>query len=127
MGGLDPNSDQPWLANKPRQWWRIPLSIIYHHGVIHVVVVCIMEFLIMRVMEKSVGWLRIMLVYVLSGIGGILVRTLYLSFNVLTSTSLIHILSSNLLEGFYIQMIMNLTVLHYLLLTVNHHCKLKMV
>ncbi|XP_071169701.1 uncharacterized protein [Mytilus edulis] len=76
MGGISSNSDKPWLPDNPAQWWRLPLSIVYHHGIIHVVIIGAIHFLIMRTMERSIGWLRIMVVYVLSGIGGILAASI---------------------------------------------------
>lgn len=49
------------------QIWRIPLSIFYHHGIIHVLLVAIAQLYLGSDLEKIVGWLRIGVIYIISG------------------------------------------------------------
>ncbi|KAK3603023.1 hypothetical protein CHS0354_037771 [Potamilus streckersoni] len=68
---------QTWLPKETFQWWRLPLSLLYHHGVIDTVIVLATEFLLMRQIERTVGWLRIALIYILSGVSGLMIASLF--------------------------------------------------
>ncbi|KAJ8317407.1 hypothetical protein KUTeg_005311 [Tegillarca granosa] len=72
FGGFTSKPDQTWLPDKPAHWWRFLLSLLYHHGIIHTALVVIIQALILRQIEQSVGWFRVMIIYILSGVGGIL-------------------------------------------------------
>lgn len=73
MGGLTPDPDRPWLPLDPIQWWRLPLSLVYHHGIIHALLVSVGQFLLFRKIERTLGWLRLIIVYLVTGLGGLLV------------------------------------------------------
>ena len=34
MTYLEPDKEQPWMLMKPNQWWRLIISIFYHHGML---------------------------------------------------------------------------------------------
>ncbi|XP_048747629.2 inactive rhomboid protein 1-like [Ostrea edulis] len=64
--------DRPWVAEPPKQWWRLPLSILYHHGIVHASLEVIVECLILSQIEITIGWLRLMILFVVCGCGGLL-------------------------------------------------------
>lgn len=77
FGGFTSKPDQTWLPDKPAHWWRFLLSLLYHHGIIHTALVVIIQALILRQIEQSVGWFRVMIIYILSGFGGILAAAIF--------------------------------------------------
>ncbi|XP_021371859.1 inactive rhomboid protein 2-like [Mizuhopecten yessoensis] len=77
MGGLEADPIQPWLPRDPIQWWRLPLSLVYHHGVIHAVLVSLAQVLLFRKIERTLGWLRLTIVYLMTGLGGLLTAAVF--------------------------------------------------
>lgn len=65
--------DKPWLPESPQQWWRLPLSLLYHYGIIHCLLVVGAQSLLLRQIEITIGWLRMMILYIVCGCGGLLV------------------------------------------------------
>lgn len=56
--------------DQPDQFYRLYLSLFLNAGILHVIIILIFNFTILRDIEKMAGWLRTMLIYMLSGIGG---------------------------------------------------------
>eukprot|EP00794_Sanderia_malayensis_P008920 gene8920-9872_t len=54
----------------PDQVYRLWLSLFLHAGIIHLILTLIFNFTILRDMEKMAGWVRIAVIYLVSGIGG---------------------------------------------------------
>ena len=55
---------------KPDQWWRFIAPIFLHSGAIHVVIVLIVQYQLGVPIERTIGWLRMGLIYIISGVGG---------------------------------------------------------
>ncbi|KAM5135773.1 inactive rhomboid protein 2 isoform 1-T2 [Mantella aurantiaca] len=64
----------------PDQFYRLWLSLFLHAGVIHCLVSMIFQMTVLRDLEKLAGWLRISIIYVLSGITGNLASALFLPY-----------------------------------------------
>ena len=65
--GIDSNT--PYLPNA-NQFWRFFLSIFIHLGVIHIVVIMPVQIYIGFKIERTIGWLRTGLIYLIAGVGG---------------------------------------------------------
>lgn len=65
--GID--DDTPYLP-KANQFWRWFLSIFIHLGVIHIIIVIPIQLYIGWKIERTIGWLRVGLIYLISGVGG---------------------------------------------------------
>ena len=63
------DSDTPYLP-KANQFWRFFLSIFIHLGVIHIIIVMPIQLYIGFKIERTIGWLRMGLIYLISGVGG---------------------------------------------------------
>lgn len=72
-GHLEGTVDQPWLPDSPNQWWRVGLSLLYHHGIIELAIVVMAQLLLFIPVEHLAGWLRMAVIYVLSGTASLLV------------------------------------------------------
>ncbi|XP_040186034.1 inactive rhomboid protein 2 [Rana temporaria] len=64
----------------PDQFYRLWLSLFLHAGVIHCLVSVIFQMTVLRDLEKLAGWLRISIIYILSGISGNLASALFLPY-----------------------------------------------
>ncbi|XP_040291450.1 inactive rhomboid protein 2 isoform X2 [Bufo bufo] len=64
----------------PDQFYRLWLSLFLHAGIIHCLVSVIFQMTILRDLEKLAGWLRISIIYILSGITGNLASALFLPY-----------------------------------------------
>lgn len=62
---------------QPNQGWRFVWPLFMHSGVIHYVLVMFPQYYLGTTIEISVGWLRIMLIYFISGIGGYMTSGLF--------------------------------------------------
>lgn len=58
---------------KANQFWRWILSIFVHLGVLHMVALMPIQLYVGIKIERTIGWLRIGLIYLISGVGGNLV------------------------------------------------------
>jgi membrane associated rhomboid family serine protease len=67
--------------NEPDQFYRLWIALFMHAGLLHLVLSLIFSFLILRHVEKRMGWLRTAILYVLSGIGGNLVSAFFVPYN----------------------------------------------
>jgi len=83
---MESSVSQPWLPSAPGQWWRLVLSPLQHHGAIHVAVVTIAQVTLMAQVERTAGWLRVLVIYLPSNMASVLVsgrelaRSLYYNF-----------------------------------------------
>ncbi|XP_025094261.1 uncharacterized protein LOC112563978 [Pomacea canaliculata] len=75
---VESDPEKPWLPAKDTswQWWRLIISLIYTFGILHCLILLIIQWLLMRPLETSAGWLRIMLVYILCGVAGQIVASI---------------------------------------------------
>ncbi|XP_041077927.1 inactive rhomboid protein 2-like [Polyodon spathula] len=64
----------------PDQFYRLWLSLFLHAGVIHCAVTVVFQMTVLRDLEKLAGWLRISIIYILSGITGNLASALFLPY-----------------------------------------------
>ena len=73
LGNLADDKEHPYKPASPYQWWRLPLSLLYHHGVLDVFLVVAAQVVIGFPMEKVVGWFRMLMLYVISGLTALIV------------------------------------------------------
>ncbi|XP_067315518.1 inactive rhomboid protein 2-like isoform X2 [Pseudorasbora parva] len=64
----------------PDQFYRLWLSLFLHAGLLHCLVSVIFQMTVLRDLEKLAGWLRISIIYILSGITGNLASALFLPY-----------------------------------------------
>uniref|UniRef100_A0A3Q3AH07 Inactive rhomboid protein n=1 Tax=Kryptolebias marmoratus TaxID=37003 RepID=A0A3Q3AH07_KRYMA len=64
----------------PDQFYRLWLSLFLHAGLVHCAVSVVFQMTILRDLEKLAGWVRISIIYILSGITGNLASTLFLPY-----------------------------------------------
>ncbi|XP_071091221.1 inactive rhomboid protein 1-like [Haliotis cracherodii] len=69
MGGMSSNIHKPWLPSS-YQWWRPLLSLVYTHGVVHLLLLLLAEWLLLRQVEMSAGCLRVAIIYFICGAAG---------------------------------------------------------
>lgn len=72
MGGI-PSDDNFPDQSQGNQWWRFLLPLIFHMGIIHLLIIVMIQLYIGIKIERTAGWLRVGLIYIISGIGGNLV------------------------------------------------------
>ncbi|XP_068583344.1 inactive rhomboid protein 2-like [Cebidichthys violaceus] len=64
----------------PDQFYRLWLSLFLHAGLLHCLVSVVFQMTILRDLEKLAGWVRISIIYVLSGITGNIASALFLPY-----------------------------------------------
>ncbi|XP_068161799.1 inactive rhomboid protein 1 isoform X2 [Antennarius striatus] len=64
----------------PDQFSRLWLSLFLHAGILHCLVSVFFQMTILRDIEKLAGWLRISIIYMLSGITGNLASSIFLPY-----------------------------------------------
>ncbi|KAM6951321.1 inactive rhomboid protein 1 [Aplochiton taeniatus] len=64
----------------PDQFYRLWLSLFLHAGILHCLVSVLFQMTILRDLEKLTGWLRISIIYILSGITGNLASSIFLPY-----------------------------------------------
>ncbi|XP_055360461.1 inactive rhomboid protein 1 isoform X3 [Betta splendens] len=64
----------------PDQFSRLWLSLFLHAGVVHCLVSVLFQMTVLRDLEKLAGWLRISIIYTLSGITGNLASAIFLPY-----------------------------------------------
>uniref|UniRef100_A0AAY4A4S8 Inactive rhomboid protein n=1 Tax=Denticeps clupeoides TaxID=299321 RepID=A0AAY4A4S8_9TELE len=64
----------------PDQVYRLWLSLLLHAGLLHCLVSVVFQMTILRDLEKLAGWLRISIIYILSGVTGNLASALFLPY-----------------------------------------------
>jgi hypothetical protein len=79
-GGWSKLTPNPLALNEveaPDQWWRLIWPLFTHSGLIHSLFVIIPQWYIGSQIEISVGFLRIFLIYFISGVSGYLLSGLF--------------------------------------------------
>ncbi|XP_031416722.1 inactive rhomboid protein 1 isoform X2 [Clupea harengus] len=64
----------------PDQFYRLWLSLFLHAGILHCLVSMFFQMTILRDLEKLAGWLRISIIYILSGVTGNLASAIFLPY-----------------------------------------------
>ncbi|KAM9426301.1 inactive rhomboid protein 1 isoform 2-T2 [Pholidichthys leucotaenia] len=64
----------------PDQFSRLWLSLFLHAGILHCMVSMLFQMTVLRDLEKLTGWLRISIIYMLSGITGNLASAIFLPY-----------------------------------------------
>uniref|UniRef100_A0A8C4WSV5 Inactive rhomboid protein n=1 Tax=Eptatretus burgeri TaxID=7764 RepID=A0A8C4WSV5_EPTBU len=64
----------------PDQFYRLWLSLFLHAGLLHCVVSVCFQMTVLRDLEKLAGWLRISIIFILSGIAGNLASATFLPY-----------------------------------------------
>ena len=59
------------------QWWRFVWPIFMHAGVVHYVLCMLVQWVVGTQIERTAGWLRVGLIYFISGISGYVVSSLF--------------------------------------------------
>lgn len=64
--------DQDGNPNRPtaQQFWRWFTSPFIHLGIIHIIIIIPIQLYVGIKIERTIGWLRISLIYLISGVGG---------------------------------------------------------
>jgi len=67
-------------SHVPDQVYRLWLSVLMHAGVLHCLLSAFFQMTVLRDLEKLAGWLRISIIYMLSGITGNLGSAIFLPY-----------------------------------------------
>ncbi|KAK6108740.1 Rhomboid family protein [Brugia pahangi] len=71
----------PFLRkDQPDQWYRLFIPLFLHAGIIHCILTIFIQILYMRDLEKLLGWARIALLYMVSGVGGYLAGAIFVPY-----------------------------------------------
>ena len=84
IGGfkLQPDSSKPNEASSNNQWFRLFTCLLIHAGVVHFVLCCGVQYYVGKQIEKTAGWIRIALIYLISGVGGWVVSGIFSPYTV---------------------------------------------
>ena len=63
-------ADGNFLLPTANQFWRWFLSLFIHLGVIHMIIAMPVQLYVGIKIERTIGWLRVGLIYLISGVGG---------------------------------------------------------
>ncbi|XP_033101219.1 inactive rhomboid protein 2-like, partial [Anneissia japonica] len=61
--GVKANSEAPFYSWHPNQWWRFFLPVFYHNGIIHLLLVEIAQWIVLRPIEGIAGSVRVAIIY----------------------------------------------------------------
>jgi len=67
---MDVSPEQRNEPSNPNQWWRFILPLFLHSGIIHAVLALSVQYYVCKGIEKQAGFLRTLLIYFFSGVGG---------------------------------------------------------
>jgi membrane associated rhomboid family serine protease len=101
---LDDLCGFPPLGDPPNQWFRFIVPIFLHGGIIHIGFNMLLQLTLGREMEKIIGPLRFLLVYMASGIFGFVLGGNFAANGIVSmgaSGSLFGIIAINLLDLLY--------------------------
>ncbi|CAB1313095.1 unnamed protein product, partial [Coregonus sp. 'balchen'] len=70
----------------PDQFYRLWLSLFLHAGILHCLVSVLFQMTILRDLEKLAGWLRISIIYIVSGITGNLASAIFIPYRAEVNT-----------------------------------------
>lgn len=71
-----------YYPSHPNHFYRLWTSLFLHAGILQLLVTVVFQFLVMRDIEYLLGWWRIGLVYMVSGIGGSLASSIFVPYHV---------------------------------------------
>uniref|UniRef100_A0A1I7XMM4 Rhomboid domain-containing protein n=1 Tax=Heterorhabditis bacteriophora TaxID=37862 RepID=A0A1I7XMM4_HETBA len=72
----------PFLGrDRPDQFYRLFIALFLHAGIIHCAITVFIQLWLMRDLEKLIGWLRMAILYIGSGIGGNLASAIFVPYN----------------------------------------------
>jgi len=71
-----------WNPSIPDQFYRLWTSLFLHAGAIQLLITVAFQVVVMRDLEKLAGWIRITIIYLLSGIAGSLSSAIFLPYHV---------------------------------------------
>ncbi|XP_046659942.1 inactive rhomboid protein 1 isoform X3 [Homalodisca vitripennis] len=64
----------------PDQFYRLWTSLFLHAGIIHLAITLVLQWFMMRDLEKLTGSVRIMFIYMISGVGGNLASAIFVPY-----------------------------------------------
>jgi len=67
------NGDPDPLSPTANQFWRFFTAIFVHLGVLHIIILMPLQLYVGIKIERTIGWLRVGIIYLISGMGGNLV------------------------------------------------------
>lgn len=65
------------VPDDPNQWYRFMLPLFIHGGLLHVGVICAVQYYAGKSVESQAGFLRTFLIYFISGIGGNMISAIF--------------------------------------------------
>ena len=74
---ISSDPEHPNQLDNPNQWWRFIWALFMSAGVIHFVLCAIVQLYLGCQIERTAGWLRTMIIYFISGIGGYIVSGIF--------------------------------------------------
>lgn len=74
-------------SSVPDQWYRLILALFLHMGAIHLLVVLLLQQAVLSDFERLAGWLRVGLIFLISGMGGYLLALIVTPYQVSTGAS----------------------------------------
>lgn len=54
------------MTESTSQFWRLPLSLAFHSGILHMIVFGILQGVVGSKLEALAGWLRVAMIYFVS-------------------------------------------------------------
>ncbi|ESO04883.1 hypothetical protein HELRODRAFT_111355 [Helobdella robusta] len=66
----------------PNQFYRLWTSLFLHAGILQLLITIIFQYFIMRDIERLLGWFRVCVIYIASGIAGSLASAIFLPYHV---------------------------------------------
>lgn len=71
-----------WNPDRPDQVYRLWVSLFIHAGLIQLLITILFQFIYMRDVEKLMGWVRVALIYLMSGVVGSLASAIFVPYHV---------------------------------------------
>eukprot|EP00056_Hartaetosiga_gracilis_P005497 m.85323 g.85323 ORF g.85323 m.85323 type:complete len:628 (+) comp12188_c0_seq1:148-2031(+) len=75
--GITADASIPNLPDNPNQWYRFIISLFIHSGAIHCVAIVLVQWFIGRPIEMQAGALRVLLIYLICGICGNVIASIF--------------------------------------------------
>ncbi|XP_065919924.1 inactive rhomboid protein 1-like [Dysidea avara] len=70
-------SSSTFSGSNPNQWYRLIIAVFMYNGVIQLVILLAIQLYFCYKIERRIGWLRIFLIYMISGVGGYLTSCIF--------------------------------------------------
>ncbi|VDP10340.1 unnamed protein product [Soboliphyme baturini] len=67
--------------DRPDQFIRLFIPLFLHAGIIHCAFTVLLQFVIMRDLERLIGWLRLAIIYIISGVTGNLASAVFVPYH----------------------------------------------